>query len=345
ARARGWRRATALWTAGVLGCALLAAGIVHGPNPAWHVAVLRTVHPLPGYGGPLRRRDLASVRALLATLREGPQPVLVAASNGALNFDLVHKAEPRLFGRHDQRIAVLPSPQIDSRDPLPVDDLLRAEQVVVVTPFQFHLPQASEQDVVGVILDAFAEGWPVARDFRALDASFALDGGGVARVYVRERRPTLDTAIDTYERVLAATGGPPPRYRDVWFWTGVPTPPGIGYDPSGRVSVYQLRLDDGAAAGITLLRALEGARRVERRAQPHGPDCAGVQLEAVDSASGAVQGAATAPAGAKTPFAFALHPERPARVALVARPHAGGRCLLNLLDLRVAPVASPAGRE
>lgn len=345
ARARAGRRALALWTTLALGYAVLAAVVVHAPSRAGYAAVQQVLPILPRYEGPLRRDDFEAVRALIATLREGPQPVVIAASNGVLNFDLVHKAEPRLFGRDDRRIAVLASPQIDSRDPLPVDDLLRAEQIVIVTPFQYHLPRPTEQDVVRVLLDAFAESWPVAQDFRELTPSFALERGSVARVYRRERPSTLDTALDTYERVVAVTGDPPPRYRDVWFWFGAPNPPGVAYDAGGRVSVYQLGPGDDEEVGLTLLRALEGAHRVEGRAEPGGPACAGMQLEAVDLASGAVYGTASVPAGAKTPFAFEGHPEGPARVRLVARSHERGRCSLNLVDLRVVPVASLAGGE
>ena len=197
ARVRVWQKPERAWLTAVACYALVNAVVTHGPDQALHASVQRQAGLLSSYAGPLRREDFDEVRALIAMLREGPQPVLVAASNGRLNFDLVIKAEPRLFGRADRRLTVLHSPQIDSRDPLPVDELLRASQVVIVTPFQFHLLRAEEQQVVSVLLDAFAEDWPIARDFRRLDASVVLEGGvGIHELRAaRKRGPPRAHAI------------------------------------------------------------------------------------------------------------------------------------------------------
>ncbi len=335
-RHRGWRKPEMAWLAVVVGYTLVNVVATTGPDPALHVAAQRQTGLLSAYAGPLRREDFDEVRVLIAALRDGPQPVLVAASNARLNFDLVNKAEPRLFGRTDRRLVVLPSPQIDSRDPLPVDELLRAGQVVVVTPFQFHLVRASEQDVVRVLLDAFAEDWPIARDFRRLDASFGLEGGVVAQVYQRERAASLPTAIDTYKRMVAATEEPVAPFRDYWYWSGSAQPPGLLRGAGGEHNFYQLGPTGPGAVSLTLLRPLRGPHRITGTVHPQGPGCSAVLLEAVGARSGVVYGRVEAPAAVPTNFAFDV--DGNAFVQLAARRLDPGTCDVDILDVRVAAV-------
>lgn len=336
ARVRGWRKPETAWLAAVAGYALVNAVVTHGPDQALHASVQRRAGLLSSYAGPLRRGDFDEVRALIAALREGPQPVLVAASNGRLNFDLVAKAEPRLFGRAERRLAVLPSPQIDTRDPLPVDELLRAGQVVVVTPFQFHLLRASEQGVVRVLLDAFAEDWPIARDFRRLDASFALEGGVVAHVYHRERAASLATAIDTYQRMVAATKEPVAPFRDHWYWSGSPKPPGVLRGVGGEHAFYHLGPMGPGPVALTLLRPLRGRHRITGTVHAQGSGCSGVLLEALDARTGVVHGRVEVPAIEATDFAFDVGGD--AFVQLAARRLDQGACDLDIVNVRVATV-------
>jgi hypothetical protein len=336
ARVRGWRKPEMAWLAAVAGYTLLNALATNGPDRSLHVAAQRQAGILSVYSGPLRRADFDEVRALIAALRDGPQPVLVAASNGRLNFDLVRKAEPRLFGKGKRRLAVLDSPQVDSRDPLPVDELLRTGQVVVVTPFQFHLERASEQDVVRVLLDAFAEDWPIARDFRRLDESFVLEGGVVAQVYQRERAASLPTAIDTYRRMVAATEEPVAPFRDSWFWSGSAQPPGLLRGRGGEHSFYQLGPTGPGAVALTLLRPLRGPHRITGTVHAQGPGCSAVLLEAVGARSAVVYGRMEAPAAIPTDFAFEV--DGNAFVQLTVRSLDPGACDIDLLHVRVAAV-------
>lgn len=340
-RGGGRRVAAAAWLAVVGAYAVSAALVVNGPDPKLHWSLQHRLGILSMYAGPLRRDDFEEVRALISTLRDGPQPVLVAASNGVLNFDLVSKAEPRFFGRGDRRLSVLASPQIDSRDPLPVDSLLRAGQVVVVTPFQFHLSQPAEQDVVRVLLTAFAESWPVTRDFRRLERTFPLQRGAIARVYRRERPPTLQTAFDTYQRVVAETDAGAHRFRDVWFWEGE-RPPGLRHGVHGEQDFF-------GTAGLTLLRPLAGAHRIEGLVRPEGSGCAGVRMKAVDVRSGMAFGRIEAPVGRRTPFRFDVDRSDEVLVRLAPEPVDGGVCSLDVTHLRVdasdPSVAAPIPAE
>jgi hypothetical protein len=336
ARRRGRPKLETAWLAAVAGYALFNAVATHGPDQALHASVQQQTGLLSAYAGPLRRDDFDEVRALIERLREGPQPVLVAASNGRLNFDLVLRAEPRLFGRADRRLTVLPSPQIDSRDPLPVDELLRARQVVVVTPFQFHLLRAEEQQVVRVLLEAFAEDWPIARDFRRLDESFVLEGGVVAQVYQRERAATLATAIDTYRRMVGATEEPVAPFRDHWYWSGSEEPPGMVRGASGEHHFHQLGPTGPGAVALTLLRPLRSPHRIIGTIHPKGAGCSGVVLEAVGTPSGVVYGRVEAPAVEPTGFAFDV--DGNALVQLAARPLDPGACVLDIVHVRVTAV-------
>jgi hypothetical protein len=341
ARGSGRRLVPAAWLAAVGAYAVSAALVVNGPDQRLHWSLQDRLGILSMYAGPLRRDDFEEVKALISTLRDGPQPVLIAASNDTLNFDLVYKAEPHFFGRSDRRLSVLASPQIDSRDPLPVDDLLRAGQVVVVTPFQFHLSQPAEQDVVRVLLTAFAESWPISSDFRLLEETFPLQRGAVARVYRRERPPTLETAFDTYRRVVAETEARAHRFRDVWFWEGT-RPPGLRHGVDGEQSFFD-------TAGLTLLRPLAGAHRIEGFVRPEGSGCTGVRMEAVDVWGGVAFGRLDAPVGRKTPFRFDVDPSDEALVRLAPEPVGDGVCSLNFTHLRVDAsdplVAAPMAAE
>jgi len=339
AHERGWSSAAAAWLAAMMAYALFNAAIANGPDPNLYRFVQERTGLLSAYAGPLRRDDFEEIRALLTVLREGPQPVLIAASSETLNFDLVEKAEPVLFGR-DRRLSVLVSPQIDSRDPLPVEDLLRAAQVVVVAPFQYHLSRASEQDVVRVLVDAFVDDWQVARDFRKQEREFHLDRDAVASVYQRLRPSSLATAIDTYERVMAVTGEPPPQFRDTWLMSAsMPAPGVLNVDGGGQSFYYPLPALDSGPVTLSLLRPLGGPLRVVGAVNTAGSACAGVRLEAVDALTGGVLGSLDAPGNQKIPFEFRLDERFRSLLSLVARRLGEGSCYFNAEDVRL--IADP----
>jgi hypothetical protein len=70
------------------------------------------------------------------------------------------------------RLNILYTPVTDSGDYYPLENLLKAQYVVVATPFQHHL-RTEEQDVVKVGVDIFAQNWEFARDFTRLSEQFS----------------------------------------------------------------------------------------------------------------------------------------------------------------------------
>ena len=153
------------------------------------------------YFGPLARSDFDVVRQLTGDLRRGPQPTLVAASNGTMNYDLLHDADRRLFRGRPGKLSLIVSPQVDSRDALPIEDLLRADQVVITRPLQYHLADAKEQQVVGVLLDLFAESEIVRRRFSAETKVYRHEPSGkvVSRVYRRGQVFSFPEAVALFE--------------------------------------------------------------------------------------------------------------------------------------------------
>lgn len=174
---------------------------------------------------PLVRSDYDEVVRLVNDLRAlSPQgPIYVADSSSLMNYDILSKAEKELY-RTDARLNIQVSPQIDSRDFLPLDLLMQASYVLVTTPFQRHLP-ADQQKVVRVVFDAFTQGWPIARDFERLPGSYALQGGAVLVVYRRVQPTSLKTALQTFDAIVSAVGRRPGGQLDWLALTGVPSMP------------------------------------------------------------------------------------------------------------------------
>lgn len=161
---------------------------------------------------PLVRNDYNTVAQLIAYLRTVTKgkATYVVASNSVLNPDMVKNAERILYGRQAARLRVLTVPEIDSRDFYPLEPLLKARFVVLLTPFQHHLA-VKNQEVMKTVYDAFTKHWAISRDFAALPARFVLENGTVVHVYRRIRTTSSETALQTLlaiqERVRAVPGG------------------------------------------------------------------------------------------------------------------------------------------
>jgi hypothetical protein len=335
-------RARPIWAGLWLALGLVYAGagaiVVYGPWTSAYVAVQEPTMLLSTYFGPLIRHDFDELRQLIAALREGPQPTLVGASSGVLNYDLVGRAEAQLFGnRGPKRLSVLPSPQIDSRDPLPVEDLLRSGQVVVAMPFQYHLASPSEQDVVRVVIDAMTRDWPIARDFVRDARTFHLDGGMEATVYRRVAPTSIEVALDTFRRVREEAGLPPERFRDAWYWSGDQLF-GTSVTPKGARNFYFGPPMPPATRplALTMLRQVRGRLRVEGKLMLEAQACTGMRLELMQVGSDTVHGAVDVPAGRSVPFGFSLAASEPVNLMLrFERTAADAACHFNVRKLRI----------
>lgn len=147
--------------------------------------------------------DLDAYRALIETLRAAAPPgkrIYVAAGSVRLS-DAVLRSADELFPPEGARLEFLEAAQVDSRDALPVADLVRADVVVVGLPAQYHLA-AEHQRLVGAVVRLMAEGRPFADAFR-LERTVGFRGGLRADVYVRRRPTGVAEALALADGLLA----------------------------------------------------------------------------------------------------------------------------------------------
>jgi hypothetical protein len=148
---------------------------------------------------PLTRPDYAEVAKLVAYLRDtttATEPIYVAASSDVLGTSMLANAETDLYGWDNAKLNILQAPAIDSRDPLPLEFLLKSQYVIIVNPFQHHL-EANRQLVVKVVLDIFNGQREFAQDFTQLPVKFSLQQGATLSVYKRIRPTSTSTASNT----------------------------------------------------------------------------------------------------------------------------------------------------
>ncbi len=327
-----------LWLASALIYAVAGALLVYGPWQSAYTAVQEPTMLFSDYLGPLKRGDFDELRQLVGALRQGPQPTLVGASSVLLNYDLVDRAETQLFGRQEpKRLSVLPSPQIDSRDPLPVEDLLRSSQVLVAKPFQYHLADPSEQDVVRVIIDAVTRDWPIARDFVPDGHVFHLDGGMEVTVYRRVAPTSIEVALDTFRRVREEAGLPAEQFRDAWYWSGDQLF-GTSVTSEGARNFYFVPPMPPMTRplALTMLRPVRGHIRIAGKVLLEPQACTGMRLELMQVGSDTVHGTVDVPTGRSVPFDFALAAGEPVNLTLrFERTAPDGACHMTIKALRI----------
>ncbi|MCU0305409.1 MAG: hypothetical protein MUC56_15255 [Thermoanaerobaculales bacterium] len=176
--------------------------------------------------GPLHRSDYDEVMRLVATLRERVAEgdrIYVVDSSHLLNDDLLRKAELAAYGADDQRLDVLVSPHVDSRDYLPLENVLTSTFVVTSDPFQStqsHLPVPQKVVVAGA--RAVLGGWRTARDFERLPTTFILGDGTSFSILRRVRHTPWDRALRTLLTMDELVGDGRPRFD--WYWLQQPGP-------------------------------------------------------------------------------------------------------------------------
>lgn len=205
----------------VLGLAAFTAVIWSGTKGAWRISILAAemvfivanlmISLAPGRISPelvpwvayryppLYRSDYNEIVELVEFLRAADlngTPIYVVDSSYRMNFDLLKKAEQALYT--DEKFNVFITPQIDSRDYYPLEQLLKAGTVIVSTPVQYHLSDPSGQKVVAVVHQAFNDTWKIAKDFTRLPEQFNLVGHVKLDIYRRTRPTSLETAIETF---------------------------------------------------------------------------------------------------------------------------------------------------
>ena len=148
---------------------------------------------------PLTRPDYNEIVELVSFLRAADlngTPIYVVDSSFRMNFDLLIKAEQALYT--DPKFNVFLTPQIDSRDFYPLEQLLNAGIVIVSTPAQYHLGNPEGQKVVAVVHQAFKDNWKIAQDFTRLPEQFSLIDHVTLNIYRRTGPTSLETAVQTF---------------------------------------------------------------------------------------------------------------------------------------------------
>lgn len=203
--------ATATW-------AVLLGNLVYSLAPASPGAPIQIPAPLLVVAArwpPLRRSDIGELQRLVDTLRQNAgahQPVLTVASSRTLNPDLLRRAERQYHGR-EALLEVLEIPSVDSRDPYPVEMLLRANWAVVPQQLQLHLGLA-EQRLVATLHTLFASHAAAAGDFESLPGMFVLEGGVHVSILERVRPSQLATGVATLRAFEDAIPSPSPVQPD-----------------------------------------------------------------------------------------------------------------------------------
>jgi hypothetical protein len=150
---------------------------------------------------PRVRSDYDEILRLLDYLHSvaGPETaVFVGGSSEVMNYDILARAERAHRQPGQPALPFLETPQVDSRDWYPLEELLRARFVIITTPFQHHLAP-SQQDVVRVVDAAFTEGWEIAGDFLPLPVWFHLADRAEATVFRRLRPTSPARALRTFD--------------------------------------------------------------------------------------------------------------------------------------------------
>ncbi|WP_158939970.1 hypothetical protein [Burkholderia sp. S171] len=250
------------------------ATLIYGTHYQNYDRANRALGIFTEYAAPLRRDDFDNIRALVSGLRDGKQPVLVAASSGNLNFDVVTQAEKLFYPPGHRLLTVDSSPQIDSRDPLPIEDLLQAFQVVVVKPFQHHI-SADQQQVVETVGDIVSTG-AAASEFQTTGQRYALEKDATAMVYRRTAPTPLPLAVSILAEMQHRVTATNHIFRDYWFLSDYATPSGNVWNPDGSRNFFvRLHAEPFTA---TLMRKVTGPVRFNGTLYVAGTFCKGLTV-------------------------------------------------------------------
>jgi len=257
---RRWSRPLALLMVAVLAVAL--GNLFAGED----TALARTVaHRAPVFGlvpRPARlhaehfQQYLALGDYLVRTM--AGRPGYVAASSMWLNESLLDNVLQRVV-TGGSRPLVLATAHLDSRDWVPLPQLLEAHWVLVTSPPQLHLaPQA--QHLITTTVALFETRRGLARDFRPLPRAFPF-GDFTVRLYERWRPTPVGRSLETLEFFQQALSAPPGIQSD---WVGLDR----GVQVQGLVGVpTSLRLALGSGSPRQRPLALSWSPSGERRLQ------------------------------------------------------------------------------
>jgi hypothetical protein len=308
---------------------------------------------LPASYGPLTRAKYDQVVDLvthLHALAKNGAPIYVAASSSILNYDIVRNADLTVVDKANT-LNFLAVPQIDSRDFYPLEMLLKSEYVLTTTPFAYHLPP-SEQKVVKLVNDMFADGWEISKDFTRLPFESYLEGDLAVHIYQRTRPTSLETAVQTYDRLASAFPARPGGQVD---WVSLSPNPDMRVEQKAG-NTYGVRGDlskqTAGQAGEALLYIGDLPARINLsgRFMFDTKQCPGVvlNLATIDKQSKVVN-SVSASISPENQADFSLSLERGAGSYLVVsisehrQTQSQADCLLTIDNLLLTPASNPSG--
>jgi hypothetical protein len=149
---------------------------------------------------PLVRSDYPELARFIKYLKDNlndEDSIYVAASSyGILNKSIVEEGEKILH--KEQKLNIIRTSDIDSRDFYPLNGLLNAHYVVVTDPMQYHI-NPEQQKLITVIGDLFREKQLIANDFDKVPEPFSFQGNVTAYLYKRIKPTSTETILSTLQ--------------------------------------------------------------------------------------------------------------------------------------------------
>jgi hypothetical protein len=147
---------------------------------------------------PLTRSDYPEVVHFIKYLKDNlnaEDSIYVAASSyGVLNKSIVEEGEKSLY--KEQKLNIIRTSDIDSRDFYPLNGLLNAHYVVVTDPIQYHI-NSEQQKVITVIGNLFKDKQLIANDFEKVPEQFSFQDGVTGYLYKRIKPTSTETILST----------------------------------------------------------------------------------------------------------------------------------------------------
>lgn len=256
----------ALWTGTplrrLLGGVLAFVLVLQAALCFWFGDVLHSSpgrQPLPGIFAlarpPLVRDDAPVLRELVDYLHAtsgGDDRIAVIASSPLFNQDLlsaVDRARAAEFGLDNARLPIVAMPEIDRRDPLPLDAIAQATILLVVIPPQYHLKPAGQQ-VVGSVLALLTAKTEFAQAWQKDDRHFMLDHGVTVDV-VRLRQARTPAAMATMLQMLRDRAEPSGSLAQDWVLTRADFNGRLATDAQNRTTIFGRALPSPEAKPFT----------------------------------------------------------------------------------------------
>ncbi|WP_404783862.1 hypothetical protein [Altericista sp. CCNU0014] len=164
---------------------------------------------------PLIRSDYSEVVRLIEYLKENSGPddstYIAASSYGILNKSIIEEGEKELY--KEQKLNIIRTSDIDSRDFYPLNGLLNARYIVVTDPMQYHI-NPEQQKVITIVGDMFRNKQSIAQDFEQVSEQFSFQEGVTAYLYKRVKPTSLETIFSTLQWMEQKIDRKPGRETD-----------------------------------------------------------------------------------------------------------------------------------